>query len=339
MVNWSGFCMYPHGGFTTAGLIVAVAAALTATTYAAGSCRFVLLTYTSDSGNLEEYYNSEVTTVVSGGATDSSNTQFIFQTGVGLFQWLKPTSGLASGDWSNGACVGYTTTILEGISDTMFEAARGVAVFSVLLAFGSLIWTLSTACLGFNWIQLLLIAFCLFAGGLCAGLTFLIKLSYICQDAFLARKCALDEGGLVMCAAVIFWFVAFLISVYFMKPAVGPDPLARARSGGAQNRVASDTKNKSKNSKQRSSSKSSDRRSRSNSTTPRTTSLDDDDNKNKRRTSLSSCTARNSATAGAAAISSSQRPKPTRLTVDDVTNDEEMEVYISNRLDKIQSMI
>jgi hypothetical protein len=56
-----------------------------------------------------------------------------------------------------------------------------------------------------------------------ASLTFLIFQAQICtdlvtfQDESYETKCTIDQGGLVVIASVLFWAVAFLISVIYIK--------------------------------------------------------------------------------------------------------------------------
>jgi hypothetical protein len=200
--------VYPHGGYPTLAIWLTCAAAFIATTFGAASCRFLTLTYTSDQGDIEESFADF--------SAREGQDQVEYKAGIGLFQYLRPNNKI-SGEWSDGYCVGYTDTIREALGDSAFEAARGFAIFSVLLGFCLTMWCFLMACLSINQYQIWIMTGCLVMGSLSAGFTFLISTSSVCNDVFIARECSLDEGGLIMVAAVLLWLTAFSINVLFVK--------------------------------------------------------------------------------------------------------------------------
>lgn len=193
------------------GLIVSTGAALAATCLAASSCRFMVVTYTSNGGNFDEYFSDSVTV--------TGDSPFLtYKTNLGLFQWLSPTDWLDPTS-QEGNCVGYQTKTLESLSDMKFELGRGSAVFAVLLSFGVFIWTLFSAAFSFNWMQTTIMQLCCVGGALSSAMTFSLLYSPICKQTYFAESsCHVDDGGLIMCAAVIFWLVSSLIAVVFFKP-------------------------------------------------------------------------------------------------------------------------
>jgi hypothetical protein len=207
---------YPHGGYVSLGLFLTCAAALSTTTYAVASCRMLVVTFTSTQGDFEQTFDRRDSNDREGDTAER------FKLGAGLFQWLKPFGDVDAEDgdssWSDGYCVGYQSTMLDALSDTAFETARGFAVFAVLLAVIVTLWSLLFACISWNRIQIRLLNGCLLAGAICTGLTFIIKRAAICQTAFQDRSCSIDQGGLMLVAAVIMWMAAFMISIIFLKP-------------------------------------------------------------------------------------------------------------------------
>lgn len=200
---------YPLGGWVTTALIVAIAAAFAATGYAAASCRFVVVTFTSDAGGLEEYYGTN-----RGG---SAGVYVPYKAAVGLYQWLRPVDAV---DWSQGSCTGYQQTMLARIDDSFFNASRTFAVFAVIVSLLQTCWILMTACLSLNRIQGYLFCALSFVGAFSTAMTFLFRRSALCTTEFHTTDCAIDQGGLVMIAAVIFWLIALCISVRFVLPTV-----------------------------------------------------------------------------------------------------------------------
>lgn len=178
--------------------------AVATTVYAVASCHFVVVEFVSINGGFDDIFES--------GAGDVLET---YKTGAGLFTWLEPIDW---DEWEDGECVGYTERARETISDTTFEAARFMGVFVVLFGLLVLIWTFCLACMTLRkWQRHVYQAITLF---LCimTCLTFLIKKSALCHEVGLDTECSLAEGGLVNIAGAILWFVAFLISVVFVRP-------------------------------------------------------------------------------------------------------------------------
>jgi hypothetical protein len=151
--------------------------------YATISCRFVVVTFTSDTGGLEEYFGSN-----RGGTAGEFLT---YKAAVGLYQWLRPTDAY---DWSQGSCTGYQETMLASVTDSYFDLSRSFAVFAVMLAVFQALWMFLTACLSMNRIQCFLFCILSFAGTLSTAMTFLFHKSALCQTEFNSRECAVDEG-------------------------------------------------------------------------------------------------------------------------------------------------
>lgn len=197
----------------TAALILSTSAALATTVYATVNCRFVVITFTSDTGDLEQYFSAGSNR---GGNAGNSTT---YKAAVGLYQWLSPTD--PSNNWSIGSCVGYEQTMLDVIGgDKNFEVSRTFAVFAVLTGIMLVGWSYLMACLDMNNIQVYLLLGMAFIGMLSTALTFLFHQSALCQTEFLTHECKIDQGGLVMIAAVFFWLVTFVIAVTFVLPTV-----------------------------------------------------------------------------------------------------------------------
>jgi hypothetical protein len=214
---------YPLGGYVTAGLILSTSAALATTVYATVSCRFVVLTFTSNIGNFEEYFNSNVlTTTTMFTDNDSSNTGSsnlnTYRAAVGLYQWLRPFD---TNDWTVGTCVGYQQTMIDAITDTMFDVSRTMSIFAILIAIFQFCWMFLSSCLDMNRIQCYLFVLLSLVGVLCTGFTFLFHRSMLCTSEFDATAtCHIDQGGLVMIAAALLWMITLGISVYYVVPTV-----------------------------------------------------------------------------------------------------------------------
>lgn len=188
-----------------AGLLLTTCAAFSATAYAVCSCRFIALTFQTDQGGFENHFaNSPVTD----GVWNS------FKASLGLFQWLRPLDVL---NWSEGACVGYQESMLNVIQDDMFDIARSFAVISVLMGVICSLWAIVSACIAWNWLQITILRVLLFIGTVSAGLSMLILNSGLCETAIPAASCTLDEGGMVLIAGIILWTSAFIISTAFIR--------------------------------------------------------------------------------------------------------------------------
>mmetsp|Transcript_69751 Transcript_69751/g.105390 ORF Transcript_69751/g.105390 Transcript_69751/m.105390 type:complete len:284 (-) Transcript_69751:18-869(-) len=209
--NFHGFCSYPHGGWVMAGLIGSSISALSATLYGVGSCRFAFVDFTSDRGDFSDFY---LDPTPDGGPIE-------YRSGVGLFTWLEPFDDL---DWSEGSCGGYTELQTELFADNVFEVARIFAVLSVLTGIGVVGWSLFLSCISLNKYQIWMMSgvfgmevifvcltFLFFKSGLCTDLV-----SY--QDESYTTECTMDQGGLVIIAAILLWCVACLVSVMYIKP-------------------------------------------------------------------------------------------------------------------------
>jgi hypothetical protein len=71
-----------------------------------------------------------------------------------------------------------------------------------------------------------------------------MKKAAICETAFQDRECSIDQGGLMLVAAVILWLAAFVISVIFFKPELEESngilenyavPIRKSSSSGSKN--------------------------------------------------------------------------------------------------------
>ena len=202
-----GNSSYPLGGFVTAGLILSTSAAFVTTVYATASCRFVVVTFTSSLGNFEEHFNS----------AREGNDQMTYRTAIGLYQWLRPFD---PEDWTVGTCVGYQQTMIDAITDTMFDVSRTMSVFAILIAIFQFCWMFLSSCLSMNRLQCYLFLFLSFLGTMCTGLTFLFRRSTICTTEFDAVDCKIDQGGLVMIAAILLWVLTLAVSIYYVYPTV-----------------------------------------------------------------------------------------------------------------------
>jgi hypothetical protein len=228
-------------------------AALVATVYATISCRFVVLTYTTNmnngddtAGSFEEYFNqpptqqqqqqendmdftTNNTTTLSNDGTTTTMT-VVYRTSVGLYQWLRPlpsTNKNSITDWTVGTCVGYQQTMLAAFQSSadddniMFDLSRIMAIFAILLGVFQFSWMFLSSCMSMNRIQMYLFIFLTVCGTAFTGLTFLFHKSTICTTEFgNSAYCQIDQGGLVMIAAVVLWFITFLISIYYVAPVV-----------------------------------------------------------------------------------------------------------------------
>jgi hypothetical protein len=140
--------------------------------------------------------------------------------GAGLFSWLVPNS---ADNWNDGQCAGYSQLQREHFSDTVFEASRIFAVLAVLGGMGVTLWVLFLSCVSLGRLQIWMMSTILGFITIFTPLTFLIFSSTLCtdltsnQDASYETDCTIDQGGLVVIAATLFWAVAFLISVVYVK--------------------------------------------------------------------------------------------------------------------------
>jgi hypothetical protein len=306
---------YPHGGYTFVGLLLSSTAAFTATIYAVTSCRFLVVSFRSATGDFEEYFINTSSQAAGGDA-------IFFKSGIGLFKWLRPTTvdvGGGESDWSSGACAGYQESMLNnGLSDNpFFGAARLFSVLAVVMALVVFVWTIGTAIFAYNRLQIVVLNACCFMGTACSGLTFLLSRSAMCATLFVSRSCKINEGGLVMIAGIILWIISSLISVAYMRGTPvwdrnldGKDCIIsaeKARLGGQIARRRLEAKAKTRATEKRLSA----------GTSP-------SDSFESQNCAIIPMSAKNSSRA--------EQPLPAVLLVDDVSQPEEMEVlYIQQR--------
>lgn len=273
-----------------------------------------ILTFRSEQGNFEEYYDIF-------GRSETSNVPTQYKTGIGMFQWLKPFGD----DWQDGYCLGYQESMLETMSDPTFEAARGFAVFGVLMGLGVSLAAFSSGCLMYNWIQLSLLRFCLVVAAVATGLCMMMRQSSLCTTEFLDRSCDLDEGGLLIIAGIILWLVAFVISVVFLR-AEGYRPTTAEDREKHQLSLQIAASRESQHSRTSSQSRASSRASSTGNaaaTTPRTQRLHSLDSVESFRRSQERM----------------ERRKRDPVTVDDIGQSGDLEVYISRKLNNIDRMM
>jgi hypothetical protein len=343
----------PHGGSIVGSLILSGAAALTATMYAITSCRFFVVSFTSETGGFEEYFSNSQ-------SAGAGRSVVLYKTGIGLFQWLRPFD--LDGEWSNGSCAGYQDLMRDQVSDALFETARVFASLAVIASCFLFLWSIALTCFENNQLQIILFCVCSFAGTVCSGMTFLLARSSLCHEQFATRECTLDEGGLVMIAGTILWLASFVLSVMFMRPSpYEPDDLENNRPLTAEesDKLAYEL------AKQRARAKKHGARAKKqHAGTPDThqsysfdspvsgRSPQQEESASRPRASVPGRvrTTQLRQSAAPPPPSSTNRPrlspdprerrikqKPS-LTVDDVTAKNEMEVYIKKRLDRIEAL-
>eukprot|EP00536_Pseudo-nitzschia_multiseries_P003211 jgi/Psemu1/7179/gm1.7179_g len=186
------------------------------------SCRMVYIDYTTDRGDFSDFFKDPT----------ADGDPVLQRVGVGLFTWLVPYAyeGGASGtanantDWSYGRCAGFSESQRNFFGDTIFEVARIFAVLSVLGGMGSVLAVLFLSCMSLQRFQIWMLSTILGFVPIFVSLTFLVLQSKLCNelttyqgDGSYETSCTVDQGGLVVAAAAIFWGVAFLISVVYIK--------------------------------------------------------------------------------------------------------------------------
>ena len=232
MTAFHGFCSAPHGGWAILGLIVASSCGLASSMWGVASCRFMFVDYETDRG---------VNTEINGFNFFLDPTADLAEpvqqrVGAGLFSWLFPNEDATT--WSDGRCVGYNQSQREHFGDEIFEVSRIFAVLTVLSGMGMTLWILFLLCLSLNRIQIWLMRFVLGILPVFSGLTFIIFYSDLCtdlvsyQDETYETNCTIDQGGLVVIAGAIFWTIAFLISLIYIKP---PEADLRIQNGKITN--------------------------------------------------------------------------------------------------------
>ena len=126
-----------------------------------------------------------------------------FRVSAGLYTWSD-----------QGQCVGYRQTMLEELTEPIFEAVRIIAVVAVILSITMLLWIILMTTMSMKPWELGAQRLLLLVLASLTGLSFLVLKSSLCSDDAgdrMSTTCELDQGGLVAIAATILWFVAFLI--------------------------------------------------------------------------------------------------------------------------------
>ena len=173
--------------------------------------------YTTDRGDFSDFYRDPT-------ADGEPDLQRV---GAGLFSWLVPSSEDTNGDlntdWTDGQCAGFSEGQRTFFSDNIFEVARIFAVLSVLGGMGVVFAVLFLSCMSLRRFQIWMLSIILGFITIFVCLTFIVFQSTLCNDLVSYQneeyetKCTIDQGGLVVIAAAIFWSVAFLISVVYIK--------------------------------------------------------------------------------------------------------------------------
>ena len=113
--------------------------------------------------------------------------------------------------------------MLDRLNDVTFQAARGVGVFAVLLAFVLFLWDLVLSCLQLNRLQVWLLRLCSLLAVVASGLTFLLNRSAVCGNGnvtslpFDNASCAMDQGALAMLAACLLWFGHLVVAAVWIR--------------------------------------------------------------------------------------------------------------------------
>jgi len=216
-MQYHGFCSYPHGGWAITGLVVASILALAATMYGMASCRMFYIDYTTDRGDFSDFYRDPT----------ADGDPVLQRVGAGLFAWLVPSTEDQNGDetldWTDGQCAGFSEGQRNFFSDDIFNVARIFAVLAVLGGMGVVLAILILSCMSLKRFQIWMLSTTLGLIAIFTGLTFIVFYSKLCndlvgyQDENYETECTIDQGGLVVIAAAIFWMVAFLISLVYIK--------------------------------------------------------------------------------------------------------------------------
>mmetsp|Transcript_13918 Transcript_13918/g.28714 ORF Transcript_13918/g.28714 Transcript_13918/m.28714 type:complete len:277 (-) Transcript_13918:125-955(-) len=216
-MRYYGILSYPHGGWAITGLTVSSICALGATMYGMASCRMFYIDYMTDRGDFGDFYRDPT----------ADGDPVLQRVGAGLFSWLVPSNEDRNGDerldWTDGQCAGFSQSQREFFSDIIFEVSR---IFAIIAVLGGMFVVLSIfllSCMAMRRFQIWMLSLVLFGITALTGSTFLVLMSQLCndlvsyQDENYTTECTIDQGGLVIIAAAIFWAVAFLISVVYIK--------------------------------------------------------------------------------------------------------------------------
>ena len=185
------------------------------------SCRFMYIDYITDRGDFSDFYRDPT----------ADGDPVLQRVGAGLFTWLLPfgdngdaSESASTSDWTSGQCSGYSEGQRTFFSDTIFEVARIFAVLSVLGGMGVVFAVLFLSCITLRRFQIWMLSIILGLLSISTGFTFIVFQSKLCNDLVsyqkddsYTTKCRIDQGGLVVIAASLFWSVATLISIVYIK--------------------------------------------------------------------------------------------------------------------------
>lgn len=210
MPSRNGLCSFPHGGEVLGALIIALTGALATTLYAITSCRFVVLVYYSNLGDLDGHFTNRI--------PEDYNVKYVQS--LGLFTWLRRPFDALGDNWGVGECAGYSMAqkSSDELFDTYFEIVRIFGILSVLGGFFILLWSFSLSCISINKFQKWMYVFSLLAVTAATSCTYLVYLANVCQifGTTNESKCTMDQGGLVGIAAIILWLLCFLIAAFWI---------------------------------------------------------------------------------------------------------------------------
>jgi len=219
-----GFCSFPHGGWAVTGLIATSLLAFAATLGGLASCRFMYIDYTTDRGDFSDFFRDPT----------ADGEPILQRVGAGLFTWLEPFTITAEkiddsgggGDvayWTEGQCSGYSEGQRTFFSDTLFEVSRIFAILSVLGGITIVLAIFFLSCLSLRRFQIWMLSTILGLISIFVGLTFIVFFSKLCNDLVsyqnesYTTQCTIDQGGLLVIAASIFWIIACIISIVYVK--------------------------------------------------------------------------------------------------------------------------
>ena len=170
--------------------------------------------YTTDRGEFSDFYRDPT----------ADGEPILQRVGAGLFSWLVPANANGEiADWTDGQCAGFSEGQRNFFSDNIFEVSRIFAVLSVLGGMSVVLAVLFLSCMSLKRFQIWMLSTILGLIVIFVCLTFIVFLSTLCTDLVSYQNesyetsCTVDQGGLVVIAAAIFWSVAFLISVVYIK--------------------------------------------------------------------------------------------------------------------------
>eukprot|EP00547_Thalassionema_nitzschioides_P000685 CAMPEP_0194214432 /NCGR_PEP_ID=MMETSP0156-20130528/15605_1 /TAXON_ID=33649 /ORGANISM="Thalassionema nitzschioides, Strain L26-B" /LENGTH=323 /DNA_ID=CAMNT_0038942675 /DNA_START=67 /DNA_END=1038 /DNA_ORIENTATION=+ len=202
-----GCCSFPHGYCSTLSLLASVGCGLGATLYAVASCRFVFVSFISKWGDIQD--------VLPDVPVDGGDEYQLYKVSSGLYSWLTAKDARR---FDPNSCTGFNQQMLEGLKEPFFDSARLIGVVAVLLSFMMVVWVFLLSTLSVGKLEIILMKICFIILAVLIGNTFLVLNSSLCHDVAEDTECTIDEGGLVAIAAVILWFVCFLITCFFIKP-------------------------------------------------------------------------------------------------------------------------